>query len=691
MAFTISGDKIVQSGTDNDLSGLSALTGVTYSEANGLRIADISETLAVQIDGDLTIDPTTDLLIHRKDGNSTFIINGSLTLGREIDRGNGIIHYTPGTALRAMGRSAVEWSSNIVVQGQGALNIYGAMVASAGAIEARGNATLKIREGKFHSLPTQRVPDGVHGNNIYLWGTATCDILGLYKTNRGGVDDAVSIRSATVTVLNLSGITASGNVMLDDRAAGASTKAPLGVVERIEAPVSARAVWSAGHILNSQWHIANPTIGNRDDGRPASTRGGELQALRDIAMTFTTAAGTPIEGVRLYFEDIDNGNRGDSASTQWAALGYAQDYRTSRVSTALSNQTGLATMQIMEAAWYNTDQTNTSNWVLNQAPDIRINADYSIPLTAAHYTYSLQPLKGQGSVVGAYEASVALVADVDISEPDIAVVRAYGSIDTSAQFYDAAKAWLYDNFSGQSAPLVARTGAEIDAGSYDVRIDKNAAQAFDFDGTTITIKSTLFTGDVRTTGTLTLANGAGVRGFITDSAADSALVFIGIDAWTLYPSQNDRDNNTNAIASGAGGQNHRFNFAGPVTYFMRVTSGATVFQIEAPVSAAGKTEVELSQLALLQSINANTQAQAQRDAMALGLSGGLSAQSGSVDHKLDASGSDPALAAKVEDLHDFAGLGATPLITTKTQKTVGAKTVTISGDGVNTATTSRSA
>lgn len=47
--------------------------------------------------------------------------------------------------------------------------------------------------------------------------------------------------------------------------------------------------------------------------------------------------------------------------------------------------------------------------------------------------------------------------------------------------------------------------------------------------------------------------------------------------------------------------------------------------------------------------------------------------------------------AKLDDLHDFAGLGATPLVTAPGTKTVGTKVVTRTGDGKTTQTDTRTA
>jgi len=101
-----------------------------------------------------------------------------------------------------------------------------------------------------------------------------------------------------------------------------------------------------------------------------------------------------------------------------------------------------------------------------------------------------------------------LFDDNAIIQNNKSIVNAYLSIDTPQKFYDRAKSYLYDNFAGENNTIVTRDGNKIDAGAYDVEIDKTASSAFAFDGTTITIKSDNFIGQITTTGTFKLLNGA---------------------------------------------------------------------------------------------------------------------------------------------------------------------------------------
>jgi hypothetical protein len=91
-----------------------------------------------------------------------------------------------------------------------------------------------------------------------------------------------------------------------------------------------------------------------------------------------------------------------------------------------------------------------------------------------------------------------------------ASVDAYTEINTPEKFYNKAKAFLTDDYSGETSTIVNRAGNEIDAGSYNVHINKDATDVFAFDGTTITIKTDQFTGDIVTTGTTTVESDAEV-------------------------------------------------------------------------------------------------------------------------------------------------------------------------------------
>jgi hypothetical protein len=154
-----------------------------------------------------------------------------------------------------------------------------------------------------------------------------------------------------------------------------------------------------------------------------------------------------------------------------------------------------------------------------------IAGEYKLPLTVAHVSYlgAIDINTGITFDVSAeeylsdYTLSPNLVNDSSITETTKATVDAYTTLETPQKFYDYAKSYLVDNYSGETSTLVARSNAEIDAGSYNVTIDSAAASTFAFDGSTITIKASEFTGDMTTNGVITLANDAEFFGTRTDS------------------------------------------------------------------------------------------------------------------------------------------------------------------------------
>ncbi len=122
-------------------------------------------------------------------------------------------------------------------------------------------------------------------------------------------------------------------------------------------------------------------------------------------------------------------------------------------------------------------------------------------------TQTTQALKG----VGEMQVSWVMFDDALITA-DRATADGYSEITTPQAFYNRAKAFLVDNYAGETTTIVSREGTTINAGSYNVTIDASASEVFAFDGSTITIKATQFVGSITGSGTFTLLNGAEVVG-----------------------------------------------------------------------------------------------------------------------------------------------------------------------------------
>jgi len=117
--------------------------------------------------------------------------------------------------------------------------------------------------------------------------------------------------------------------------------------------------------------------------------------------------------------------------------------------------------------------------------------------------------------LGELSVDIVLVQDLLITEEKTAA-DVYTIIENSEKFYNKAKAYLYDNFSGEVSTIVSRSGNTINAGSYNVVIDNSSMNAFSLSGNTITIKSPSFTGNIITSGIVTLIGSISYVGTITD-------------------------------------------------------------------------------------------------------------------------------------------------------------------------------
>lgn len=164
--------------------------------------------------------------------------------------------------------------------------------------------------------------------------------------------------------------------------------------------------------------------------------------------------------------------------------------------------TNTGTAASVNADRLNGNSTNESEQTLSMS--VLGEDAYDVILFSYLYLpYSFNNATMHGLVANTLTAT--LLLDPNITETNSATVDAYTTIDNAAEFYDAAKFYIYDNFAGETAVLVVKEGTLIDAGTLDVTMDSGATAAFDLTGTEITIKPTdAFTGGIRSTGTISL-------------------------------------------------------------------------------------------------------------------------------------------------------------------------------------------
>ena len=122
--------------------------------------------------------------------------------------------------------------------------------------------------------------------------------------------------------------------------------------------------------------------------------------------------------------------------------------------------------------------------------------------------------------------NTSLFVDTDslLTETTKATIDVYTVLDTNAKLYDYSRSWLSQSGNMQYADVFNLVGDAIDFGSVDVVIDATASNVLDFDGATVTIKATAFTGNLTTTGTVSVSNGAVIDGIISDTNGTTGIL-----------------------------------------------------------------------------------------------------------------------------------------------------------------------
>jgi len=507
MSYSYSGGVITQTGTetgDDQLAGLSGLTGVTTNTVGERTVYSINSSTRIKFDGTCVIDPRYCELETNRLGGSGIVVNGTLDLGKELTYTYGT-QYTSGRALNILGGSNRPWQS--IVDVYGTLNWYGCEVETGSGINIENGGTIKIRDGVFISrLGNHTIQQG---NTIIFQTGSTADIIGLKKTLTGSLasdNSAVNILGVFTTV-NLSGIVSTGGISPDNRS---STLAPVPFAtvsnfERLQDRIG-QCRTNLSHFDDcASWDTSSPMFLGLRSNYGTVTRYGQAEFYRNCngKILFN---GSGLQGVKLYWKDIDNGNRGVTTATEWN-----QTYNSYREYTATTDANGDFTSRVLESAFYNRNSSAGAGAV--PAVDDRTESGHKITFKGFKYGYSLFDIQFQGNRIVAAEAIQPVITDANITESNKATVDAYTEIDTSAKFYDRASSYLEDNLGTYLDFIVTRSGNQIELADKTLVIDATASSVFAYSDPNVTIKSSTFTGGATaTTGSVTVRNGALLNG-----------------------------------------------------------------------------------------------------------------------------------------------------------------------------------
>ena len=515
-SFTLSGSTITQSGTDTDLSGLAAIAGVTIvQESLGTNaeftVYDIGN-LQLEINGNLTIDASKELLLVGPSAPRSIIaVNGTLNIN-DFKTLNGFKAYKQRTAIRTTyDNNACCNNFSLEVTDSGTLNMQGGGIESASSIRFTENSTVNIQDARIELL-TDTDPDyqiRQFSNNL----TANGLILIKYALTMIGTPIEFDDYVPTIADEGINFSENSSNaeyIFRNYSGGGRGNRLDLGLWQD-----------KKGKIINSldgtNLIIQEHKIGNGNSS-------GTWQITKEIAPKIVDENANAIQGAKMFIRDTDNGNRID---------GNGYIFTDDRTYFKTSNVNGLIpTTEVLTGA---VNHLNTGS-ILFDRRSKNNNTNDEFDLLFYHYnkvlSKSTQKLKGNNVL----SFDWTMFDDTNVTETNISQVAGYTTIDDLGQLYDYAKYWKQLSQTNIEIPsidklLIENESSLLDLDDYNLVVDATASAVFavDTNTKTITIKSTTvlttskFIG-IKTTGTITVANGATLEHGFIDSTGTNKFV-----------------------------------------------------------------------------------------------------------------------------------------------------------------------
>ena len=576
MTWTKSGATITQTGTDADLSGLSAISGVTTTAFNSnFTIYDLGSN-RLEIQGTLTHDPDVEMLVYSATGTTdvttpVIVITSTGTYNYGVERtGNGNSAYSSGVGLMCVREDTGgqrEWRTNqkgLIQNNSGTLNLKGGAISSAkplglagyDAASNDGASTLNIKNTKIFR------PSGLASS----------------ERREIRLDDATNTISGSVENLIMDGflithrnLPATFSVTLVNSAIGQLAGGPnASVLRDLDTSGNIRSDYDLGtddFDTGAKFYtVINASEGSNTRCMPKEGVGGNRQLggaiiQKEVSFNVKDSSGSVINGVKVYASDTDNSYRKNANGQDHTADKVYEyttdangDTETITVTTAITNidSEDSSGTSINYTRW---DTVNLNNRYKVDRRGLDDSGDDIFTFKFIEYGKSIsttnQALKGLGELV----VNWVLFDDLVITEPNKAIVDDYQEIDTPQKFYDRAKAYLVDNFAGETSTIVSREGSTVNIGSYDLDVDANATAVFAFNGSKITIKASTFVGNITTTGgTISLLNGAEIVGTYGDISV-LPFTITNVEAGSTVQLYNVTDGNeiSNAVVSGTAG------------------------------------------------------------------------------------------------------------------------------------------
>lgn len=576
MPASRSGQIVTLSGTGNDPSVFKGIPGIShFGGPNGDVYIFDGLKLVCEQTSSLNIDPKSQRLVFLEScPDRCFLSNGTLTVGSQLTVGSDLI-LSSGEWLTIYKKGSNPFSPTVAgfVMGPNSThNFNGGSVRSRSSIVFAGNVNTAYGSGSIPGIDiilfdgAQRLlPLGgslsnvtVRGNGFKILGTLSESPRNLKILHAaGGLGVMVDGRNGAQNFLLLENYSFIGRGDLTVVNTGDAIKSN-NTEKGTDVTVSHNTNFGTSH------HVEFTT---------------------DIDFEVKDTNGLPVEGALVKVPLKDNGNRENIPGIN------ARDFTADTDAEILTNNLGQASTNIcIGASTYNNS---------TQKRDYRsLSGTSADDFEAFLISFLHQPAKINFFAKGKSSLNFVGIPDLNVTGTK-AQADSLSEISTSQEAYNKSKAFWVDS-KGQHPIALSLEGNTIKS-THDIIFDANVSSVFDFDESTITIKATVFTGNIETTGTVTFLNGATQNGGLIDVNGDSFVSFENIQNWTIYPTKNDRDNNTNPLESGTT-NNYRFNFSSATTFFGRVTKDSVVFLVEIQITEPGETVFALTAEAILSTL-----------------------------------------------------------------------------------------
>ena len=567
--FSTQGPKVLilnKDTTENDLSGLASLsTGVSHSiDKQGTDLYEVDADTYVTIWGTLNHDPDREILVINLNRPShatsahyyiSLKLYGTYNYGVETTIGDRT-SYSSGNGLFITGDASMgNWNPRDSAFGGGGLLVGRGGVITSNKMFSYGGQ-LDVKKTNFVGTPggallEWRVPFGNASSTFDGFFTG----FGIIKPT--SFPATLGLKKATI-----------GEVISNSLYEG--TLKDFDVSQNIaDYDIGHDGMNGRGH---AEWFIVNSATGTDIKTMWRDTRGstgqrGVVLIQKEVSFNIKDAIGSAIENVALHLEDnpstyakdkkfllskyVANSSYSDRPNARGEvdadgnlvykyanAISYTGttdsngDIATFKVTTGQQiheyvtndgDAVAIYGMTFSGGNWRASSSDNStakyydwdtdkfgSFYKVDRRGNDNTNADL-FTFKFCSYGHSLssstQALKGLGEL----EVDWVLFDDALITDIR-ATTDAYSEIDSPQKFYNKAKAYLTDNYAGETSTIVSREGNTINAGSYDVVLDASASSVFAISGNTLTIKATTFVGNISTSGSTTLSNDAKVIG-----------------------------------------------------------------------------------------------------------------------------------------------------------------------------------